>query len=127
MKYIKLTCANILTPETTGDKDAVLLVRDSTAYSMVAASLALLSDAVGNLVPHPGVGLDDWEDHIDETPTVAETKKAEKNKEPLPVPYGNASEAAWVEYAMSVDPKLTKDEAFSMTKAQLQSEYGERL
>lgn len=59
-------------------------------------------------------------EHGDEFTPAAEPKEPKR-------PYGNATKAAWVEWAVHVNPELTEEEASAMSKNQLMAEYGERL
>ena len=45
----------------------------------------------------------------------------------LKKPYGNATRAEWVKYALSKDSDLTEEAANDMSKVQLMQAYGERL
>ena len=57
----------------------------------------------------------------------------EPEPEPVPEPEPAAPPApadpksAWIDYAISQDPKLTQDKAAAMTKVDLMSKYGGRL
>ncbi len=51
----------------------------------------------------------------------------EETPEPPKRPYGNQPKALWAEYAVAVDPELSLERALGMSKADLMSQYGERL
>ncbi len=52
---------------------------------------------------------------------------AHEEPEPPKRPYGNQPKSMWATYAAAVDPDMTVERAEGMTKADLMSQYGERL
>jgi hypothetical protein len=50
-----------------------------------------------------------------------------EDDEPMKRPWGNATKAAWVRWALHQDPELTAEAAGDMSKVQLMTKYGERL
>lgn len=67
---------------------------------------------------------------VAEKPEIPEAEEFEPEPE-IPEepkrPYGNATKAAWIEYALAVDKDLTAEAAGKLTRIELMSRYGERL
>ena len=105
--------------------DEELTLDDDRAHALVGMQLAIYIDSdapVREILnaeqPVTGVG--------ENSGTEYEFGKPEETPE-LKRPYGNATKAQWVEYALSVDPDLTEEAAGDMSKVSLMTAYGERL
>jgi hypothetical protein len=126
MRRVKLTRAIVLAPHLTGDVNDKLYLSDDDAATLVNAGFAVYADGgPGDQSLQPVVPSGPAPGTL--TKVGEETSQPEEVPEPPKRPYGNAPKSSWVEYAVAVDPKMTKGRAEGMTKVDLMSRYDERL
>lgn len=108
-----------------------LTLPDEKAAGIVGAGLAVYIDTAPE--PVQEVPVPEQVEQPVEEPVVdevhdesAEEAEPEDPDEPKR-PYGNASKADWIHYALKVNKDLTVEAASDMSKVQLMSAYGERL
>lgn len=110
-----------------GAAGEVKTLPDEQAAGAVRFGFAVYTDSAPEPVQEVPVP-----EQVEETVTdevhaeTAEETEPEDPDEPKR-PYGNASKADWIHYALKVNKDLTVEAASDMSKVQLMSAYGERL
>jgi hypothetical protein len=106
-------------------------VTDEVAHRLVEEYTA--AELVSDIAPEPAQKVPATEQPAtlatDDAPDTEDADAAsdlDESGEPKR-PYGNASKADWIHYALKVDPDLTAQAASDMSKFQLLQAYGERL
>ena len=137
MKAVRLTRANGVNERIRGDAHTVLIVEDADADEAVRQELAVYAPEYDPGVPAQEIPIVKKEPAIDPADVLdyieaAEARLNELEKvltdpaEPeMKRPYGNASKAAWIDWA--VHSGCDAEEAAGLTKTELMSRYGERL
>jgi hypothetical protein len=120
-------------PYVVGDKNAILSLPDWVAGWLVGQGSGIYLDGEPQLGP-TRAELERQEEVIraGNLKQVGEESSQSGAEEPEETkrPYGNAPKSAWVRYAAHGDhgrPLITEERAEGMTKADLMSQYGERL
>lgn len=116
----------------TGDAGAIIDLPAPAADWAVTQQYAVYESSV---IPVNKTGPDlipDKPKVIDPADLVSDPEAHEEPEEPTEPappkrPYGNAPKSAWVSYAIAVRPELTQERAEGMSKADLMSEFGQRL
>lgn len=137
MKIVRLTRA-VGIGAIVGDRGTVLFLSDADAEWAVQEKLAVYIDDGPQSVPPPPPPYrpedDDGQTYSDESvseeflaPQAAEVQPEYEDEPQVEMkrPYGNASKAAWIDWAVQkgADP----EQAAALTKNELMSRYGEPL
>lgn len=112
-----------------GIRGQELTVTDATAATLVALGNAVYLDSSAEPVRDVPSAVQSQTLVADDAPGTEDAEIAsdlDEAGEPKR-PYGNASKADWIHYALKVDPDLTAQAASDMSKVQLLQAYGERL
>lgn len=115
-----------------GDANEVVDTDPATARALVDSGDAVFEgEQQTPMLPIPVVKREDGIE-FPEQPQIVEVPEdfgeSEESEDAIAKrPYGNATKAAWVRYAIALDENLSEAAATAMTKADLMSRYGERL
>lgn len=104
------------------DEVAYLLVEEYVAAELISDSAPEPVRDVPSAEQPTNLAADDARD-TEDAEIVSDLDESGEPKRP----YGNASKADWIHYALKVDPDLTAQAASDMSKVQLLQAYGERL
>lgn len=134
MRTVRLTHACWLNDRVHGEEDDPLTLDDDEAAVHVRSGLAVYTDGpqpegtpAVPVVPDSGTSLTPDDNDFGQDPRfiLEDAERARVTQPEVKRPYGNASKAAWVDWAVHNGADAV--EAASLTKNELMSRYGEAL